>query len=383
MPLVYVIRVALVPEDENDDPPFGDEESKYTSIDMEMIARAPILSNDADIYGEDSGNLEAHGPFVPIFPTDAKKVWAIFLACFGLSSAWQHVKKFANQQNRHQAWYTLHDHFFGGDKVNTMVANILLTLKGLHYGGDRRNFTFDKFCTAHVDQHNRHTALAEWNVPPLEETMKIHYFEDGITDPSFAAVKSTILVDRTRFQDFESVMRVYVDFKRSQKAEASAQQVRNVSALQGCGGGRQGRGGRGRGGRGGLGGHLNGGIPQEEVDKVTTVEARYYSPDEYAKFTPAKKQKHFQLMHAAKAARSPAKTSNSSATVAELTTAISTVSTAALAISELTAATTKRAVAECGETTDSDAIGEPEWGRNRNNPAVAGRQEHMPKKPRT
>ncbi len=359
VPLVYVIRVALVPEDENDDPPFGDKESKYTSIDMEMIARTPIFSDDADIYGEDSGNLEAHGPFVPTFPTDAKKVWDILLACFGLSSAWQHVKKFANQQNRRQAWHTLHDHFFGGDKVNTMVADILSTLKALHYGGDRRYFTFDKFCIAHVDQHNCHAALAKWNVPP-EETMKIHCFEDGITDPSFATVKSTILVDRTRFQDFESVMRVYVNFKRSQKAEAPAQQVRNVSALQGRGGGRQGCGGCGRGRRGGPGGRLKGGVPQEKVDKVTTIEACYYSPDEYAKFTPAKKQKHFQLMRAAKATRSPAKTSNSSATVAELTTAVSAVSPAALAISELTAATTKRAAAECGVTTDCDAIGEPE-----------------------
>jgi hypothetical protein len=264
-----------------------------------------------------------------------------------------------------------------------MVADILSTLKALHYGGDRRNFTFDKFCTAHVDQHNCHAALAEWNGPPLEETMKIHYFEDGITDPSFAAVKSTILVDHTRFQDFESVMRVYVNFKRYQKAEAPAQQVRNVSALQGCGGGRQGRGGRGRDGRGGPGGRLNGGKPQEELDKVTTIEACYYLPDEYAKFTPAKKQKHFQLMRAAKAVRSLAKTSNSSATVAELTTAISTVSAAASALSKLTAATTKYAAAEYGETNDSDAIGKPKWGHNRNNPAVTGHQEHVPKKPST
>jgi hypothetical protein len=83
--------------------------------------------------------------------------------------------------------------------MNTMVANILLTLKALHYGGDWRNFTFDKYCTAHVDQHSHHAALSEWDVPPLEETMKIHYFEYGITDPSFAAVKSTILVDPSRF----------------------------------------------------------------------------------------------------------------------------------------------------------------------------------------
>jgi hypothetical protein len=264
-----------------------------------------------------------------------------------------------------------------------MVADILLTLKSLHYSGDQRNFTFDKYCTSHLDQHNCHAALAKWNVKPLKETMKIHYFEDGITDPSFASVKSTILVDRTKFQDFDSVMRLYVNYRCLQKAETLTHQARNVFALQGHGCGRQGHGRHGRGGRGGLGSRLSGGVTQEEVNKVTTIEAWYYSPEDYAKFIPAKKQNHFQLMWATKTARNSGKTSNSSATVAELMTAVSAVSAAALAISKLTAATTKRAAAECGETNDSDAIAEPEWGRNRNNPAVAGRQEHVPKKPKT
>ncbi len=43
VPLLYVIRVALVPpEDDNNDPALGDEDSKYISIDMEMIAHALI-----------------------------------------------------------------------------------------------------------------------------------------------------------------------------------------------------------------------------------------------------------------------------------------------------------------------------------------------------
>jgi hypothetical protein len=144
-----------------------------------------------------------------------------------------------------------------------------------------------------VDQHNCHAALAEWNVKPLEETMKIHYFKDGITDPSFASVKSTILVDRTKFQDFDSVMRLYVNYRCLQKAETLTHQAPNVFALQGRGGGRQGHGGHGRGGQGGHGGRLSGGVTQEEVNKVTTIKAWYYSPEDYAKFTPAKKQKHF------------------------------------------------------------------------------------------
>ncbi len=89
VPLLYVIRVALVPGDDNDDPAFGEEDSKYTSIDMEMIARAPILSDEADTGSNDdsTSELEANGPFVPTFPVDSKKVWVLLLACFGLSSA--------------------------------------------------------------------------------------------------------------------------------------------------------------------------------------------------------------------------------------------------------------------------------------------------------
>ncbi len=190
------------------------------------------------------------------------------------------------------------------------------------------------------------------------------------------------MVDRTKFQELDAVMHLYINYKRSQKAEAPTHQARNVSALQGCGGGRQGHGGHGRVGQGGPGGRLSRGVPQEEVDKVTTIKAWYYSPEDYAKFTPANKQKHFQLMRATKAARNSGKTNNSSATVAVLTTAVSTVSADALAISELNAVTTKCTATECGETNDSDVIGDPEYGRNHNNPAVAGRQEHVPKMPR-
>jgi hypothetical protein len=55
---------------------------------METTAHAPLLSNNADIYDKDPENLKAYGPFVPTFLTDTntKKVWSIFLACFGLSS---------------------------------------------------------------------------------------------------------------------------------------------------------------------------------------------------------------------------------------------------------------------------------------------------------
>jgi hypothetical protein len=160
-----------------------------------------------------------------------------------------------------------------------------------------------------------------------------------------------------------------VNYKRTQKAEAPTHQACNVSALQGHRGGKQGRGGHGRGGHGGPDARLKGIAPQEEVDKATTAKAKWYLHSEYSKFTPAKKQKHYQLM---KKTNMPNK---SSATVAELMSAVSLVSETALAISELTAATNKHTATEDGETNNNNAAADSEWGWNCNNPTIDGHQE--------
>jgi hypothetical protein len=109
-------------------------------------------------------------------------------------------------------------------------------------------------------------ALTDFNVAPLEESIKIHYFEDGIIDLSFSSIKSTIMDDRQKFGEFDTVMQLYVNFKRSQKSETPSYQVCNVSAIQGHGGVRQGHGGRGGGGQSG---RAQGLVPQEEIKKVT------------------------------------------------------------------------------------------------------------------
>jgi hypothetical protein len=73
VPLIYVIRHQLIPEDKDDDPPFGGEDTKYTFIDQETIAYTPILTNKAN-YNDKYNTLETNGPFIPALLTDTKKV---------------------------------------------------------------------------------------------------------------------------------------------------------------------------------------------------------------------------------------------------------------------------------------------------------------------
>ena len=194
--------------------------------------QAPILHEDADSSNDDD-DLKANGPFNLSFLTDTKRVWAIIHAQYSASVAWQHVKKYLTTLNGRQVWRTLHTFFFGGDRVSTMHSGIILTLKTLFYSGDRKNYNFDKYCTAHVEQHNRLTALLEFRVQDLDEAMKIHYFEEGIKDDSFNSVKTTIMVDRSRFPDFNSVMNLYSNFKRAQKNDIVPQGCTILALTQG------------------------------------------------------------------------------------------------------------------------------------------------------
>ena len=378
VPLSYVIRGKIKVEHEADEPEFGATDSKFTSIDEEMIARAPILSEDADENDPDE-TLEASGPFHVSFLTDAKKVYVILHAQYSTAGAWQHVKKYSTTQNGRQVWRTLHTFFFGKDRISTMYAEIIGTLKLMWYKGDLKNYNFDKYCTAHVEQHNRLAALQEYGVQGLDEAMKIHYFEEGIKDDSLTAAKTMILADRTKFPDFTSVMNLYSNLKRTQKTDI-APTGRTISALnQGRGGGGRGRGGTGRGrgrGRGSMP-RAFGLVPQAEIDKVTGLEAKNYPDEIYNAFTPAMKAKHWQLKYPDQVpGTGPAKSTRGDTTgltsqIAEFKTAMST---AATAISDFTA-TTKRAA----DDEESELTKDSGWGRNRDSPAL-GRQETVPKK---
>jgi hypothetical protein len=153
IPLSYVIRGILKVKDAVDDPGFRATDSTYTSINSEVIMRAPILSSDTDSSDNDK-KLKTVGPFHLSFLTDAKKVWVILHAQYATATAWQHIKKYLTTQNGRQVWRTLHTFFFGGDRINTMHSDIISTLTTLFYSGDRKNYNFDKYCTAHVEQHN-------------------------------------------------------------------------------------------------------------------------------------------------------------------------------------------------------------------------------------
>ena len=373
LPLEYVVRPQLkgpfdAPEDGPEDPPsFGNPDSPYVTIDAELIARAPILRIDLT-HGQLArplDHLEEHGPFDPTFLQDSAKVYDILHTTWGTSQPWTHARSAAAKtKNGRKAFRVLHAHLLGGQQLVTSGSAIMTRLQSLAYDGDRRNFDFNKYVALHVAGHNDHNDLGEYGVEPLTESLKILWFQKGITDKSLDAVRASILAAPANYLTFTAVQEAYVNFKLTQKATEppKARQVSSFRAGRRSGTPRRSGGGRGQGG----GDRKKNLLSKAELD-ACTIENKDYTTEEYNRLTPVQKQKLWML-------RNPDQTPGTGPTRHRRGTSIASASSTG----------TKRSAdaSQEGDTANDDV----KWGRdrsgNRDNQAVAGRQ-HTSKSQKT
>jgi hypothetical protein len=179
-------------------------------------------------------DLEADGPFDPEFIVDATKVFEILHTCWGTSQPWTHACSLSKVKNGRKAYRLLHSLLLGGQQLVTSGSVIMTKLQSFRYDGDRRGFSFDKYVALHVGAHNDHDDLGAYDVQPLEESLKILWFQDGITDKSFEAVGAAICANPANYTTFTAIQEAYVNFKLQQKATKPPRAHQVASFRAGC-----------------------------------------------------------------------------------------------------------------------------------------------------
>ncbi len=368
LPLKYAVCLQLkgphnAPEDGPEDPPpFGNPDSLYVMIDAELIACAPIFQHDLTHaqLAWPLDHLKEHGPFDPTFVQDSAKVYDydILHTTWGTLQPWTHARSAAvKTKNGCKAFRVLHTHLLGGQQLVTSGSAIMTRLQLIQYDGDRRNFDFNKYVALHVAGHNNYNDLGEYGVEPLNESLKILWFQKGITDKGLDAVwASTLATPPASYTTFTAKQEAYVNFKLTQKVTEppKAHQVASVRAGRCAGAPCRIGGGRGQGG-----GDRKKNLPSKEELDACTIVNKDYSDAEYARLTPTQKHKLWML-------RNPGKTPGTGATRQSRGALIASAS---LTGTKCTAdASHKR------DTTNTDNCWGRDCTRNRDNKAVAGRQ---------
>jgi hypothetical protein len=206
--------------------------------------------------------------------------------------------------NGRAAWRTLYSYFFGMNAVQTQTQRVVSTLDSLRYEECHKNFTFDTYVLKNIKQHNIHNELVEHGADSMNEGMKTHYFQAGIVSTAFDSVKNAILADPDKFQTFDCVKDIFMNFHRSRPKPEGPAWTRAIASIRGRHegrGGPQGHGAHkrdcGRGSR--SSDRRRDGLPlQIEVDRWDHIQDRTYMAEEYAKLTAPEKQRLYQIQKA-------------------------------------------------------------------------------------
>ena len=142
------------------------------------------------------------------------------------------------------------ENYLGPNKVDQLSASLTCTLQNLEYHGDKKNWNFENYQAAHLDQHNIYVGLEGHGYSGIYERAKVLYLIDGINNDKLEVVKTQVIESPALIQYLTSVHSLFSEYIK--QYEGMNHPVRNISEVF-VGSGHRGMGGRGRG-RGDRGG---------------------------------------------------------------------------------------------------------------------------------
>ena len=139
VPLAYVVR-----DDEDVPTAEYDPPTNYDTIQLEMIARAPIRV---------AGAGGALGAYHPTFLANRIKVWNMLNTLFRNKECFTYIRCGLRTKDGRMAFRALRDHYLGSANVDNMSSKAESKLQKTEYRGEGRRFNFEKYAWIHKEQH--------------------------------------------------------------------------------------------------------------------------------------------------------------------------------------------------------------------------------------
>ena len=255
IPLAYVIR-----EQERPKPHNQDAAGNYASFTEELIARAPHYVGTTNEHTQE-------------YKEDNVMVYNKLAALLREKDCWTYMRSAMRTRDGRRAFINLKDHYLGKNNVDHLASQAERKLQNTSYTNEGRRWNFEKFVRTHVEQHQILTELKDHGYSGIDERSKVRYLLDGINTTTLDSVKTQILASTDLRNDFTASVNLFQDFLKQTKT-AKDPRTSNVSSV-----------GRTQPTKTAK----SGSNATNSTDVDMSVEDRYYTPQEYAKLSVAKK----------------------------------------------------------------------------------------------
>ena len=225
-----------------------------------MIIRAPISEVVAGAIGPVRCDT---------FKADNLKVWEIIMGVTKDKKRWEHVKEAKKDRDGRCAYKFLHNHYLGIHQLAHQAAQAEAKLDKLSYNGEKKNWKFEDYATAHQKVYNILEELKEKSAHNgMDESTRLRRLLQGIKANDLEVPKATIFASREISSDFARAVNLFKDYIRQRDANSGVRTF-NVSQVSTKKGGQPGGKPKGSGKKN------KKGVSADEV------EDRYYTPAEY------------------------------------------------------------------------------------------------------
>ena len=133
------------------------------------------------------------GTFHDIFQVNQKKVYDIFFAIFSATKAWLYSKTSHKKKRGRNLFVALYAHYLGPKKVDHLSASLTCTLQNIDYHGEKKNWNFEKYQAAHLEQHNISMGMKVHGYSGIDDLSKVRYLIDGIKNYKLEVVKTQVI----------------------------------------------------------------------------------------------------------------------------------------------------------------------------------------------
>ena len=277
-----------------------------SGVPLSYITRGLSIPDPATLYPDDISEMIGRAPHAGRFYRgDNEEVWKVIRTVLYDSDGWSWVTSFEATKDGRGAYIALLQHYLGTSHQSLIKTTADANIENTYYDGDKRGFTFEKYCQIHKQAHKDLADFGE----AMPEDRKVRKFLQGIRAQHLSQAKVTVLALPEYRDNFDRAVNFITSLTNSVAGASNTR--RNISSVgqkqkgRGDKGGRAGgREGRGRGGRGdgrggyGRGGRGNAGHYSGRGGRGTggrgnsgDITDRYYSYEEWTNLTGDQQQK--------------------------------------------------------------------------------------------
>lgn len=259
--LGYLIRTSPAVTPHADDP-----RANYSNLEIEQNARCPHTRTLA------TGDVVV----AEYYKEDNKKLWLLIHDIFRETHAYPFIKEFSRATDGRGAYLALFQHYLGPNNKNNIAAAAERDLMKLSYTGETKRYNFEKYVGGHKKCHNIFDGLVRYGYSSMDKGTKVRHFVNGINHPTLNAIKATVWHDQTLANDFEAVCAMFKTVIQQSNMAATAGVNTTIATAEVK---------KTSGSRKSVSWKTTTPTPSKNVD----VALRFYSPEEYAKFSNEEK----------------------------------------------------------------------------------------------